>query len=92
MGDRRNERKNRPNPESYEDSLTSSVFTDLRLRSDDFKIESGRGKTFLSGQRIVWITLTHLPTGRKVSGKTNTTKKGAERATVKLLRSLLESF
>ncbi len=92
MGDRRPKSKNRSNAESLEGSTLSDVFADLSLRPGDFKVESGRGKSFLSGQRIVWITVSHLPSGRQVSGKRNTTKKGAERETMNLLKSLLESL
>jgi hypothetical protein len=68
------------------------VFAELGLDSSDFDVQSGGGKSFLSGQRIVWMTVTHRPTGRKVSGKIGTTKRGADRQHDVLLRTLLRSF
>lgn len=68
------------------------VFAELGLDAADFDVQSGRGKSFLSGQRIVFMSVTHRPTGRKVSGKIGTTKKGADRQRDVLLRTLLRSF
>ena len=90
MGDRRP--KKRSTHRSNDRPARPDVFADCALNAADFDVQSGGGKSFLSGQRIVWMTVTHLPTGRKVSGKVDTTKKGAPRQEDMLLRSLLRSF
>ena len=51
------------------------LFASLSLRSDDFVVEWGRGKSMLSQQRIVWVKVRHKPSGRAVEGKISTSKK-----------------
>jgi len=70
----------------------SDVFALYGLSASDFEVESGGGKSFLSKQRLVWMTVKHRATGRTVSGKIGTTKKGADRQHDELLRVLLGSF
>lgn len=53
------------------------VFAECGLNAKDFAVELGGGKSILSGHRLVWMTLTNLPTGRKVSGKISTLKRRA---------------
>jgi hypothetical protein len=68
------------------------VFADCDLNAAEFDVKSGGGKSFLSGQRLVWMTVTHRPSGRKVSGKIGTAKRAADRQHDVLLRYLLQSF
>jgi hypothetical protein len=88
MGDRRPKKRVR----AADPPARPDVFAECGLSYADFDVQSGRGKSFLSGQRVVFMTVTHLPTGRTVSGKIGTTKKGADRQHDELLRSLLRSF
>lgn len=90
MGDRRP--KKRATSHSADRPGGPDVFAECGLNAADFEVQSGGGKSFLSGQRIVWMTVTHRPTGRKASGKIGTTKKGAGRQRDVLLRCLLRSF
>jgi hypothetical protein len=90
MGDRRPKKRDRTQPSSQ--PPRRDVFAEYGLSHADFDVESGRGKSFLSGQRIVWMTIKHLPSGRSVSGKIGTTKKGADLQRDELLRILLQSF
>jgi hypothetical protein len=90
MGDRHPKKRDRQQPSGR--PLRGDVFAEYGLSHADFYVESGRGKSFLSGQRIVWMTVKHLPSGRKVSGKIGTTKKGADQQRDELLRILLQSF
>jgi hypothetical protein len=90
MGDRRP--KKRPKKQTGDQPARPDVFAECGLNYADFDVASGGGKSFLSGQRIVWMTVTHRPTGRTVSGKIGTTKKGADRQHDALLRELLRSF
>jgi len=90
MGHRRQKKRARP---QYHNQLTRrDVFAECGLNAGDFEVESGRGKSFLSGQRLVWMTVTHRATGRKVSGKIGTLKREADRQEDVLLRYLLRSF
>lgn len=68
------------------------VFAEFGLDAAEFDVESGRGKSILSGQRLVWMTVTHRPSGRKVSGKIGTSKRDAARQCKVLLRELLAPF
>ncbi len=67
-------------------------FAEFGLNCADFEVRSGFGLSFLAHQRIVWMSVTHLPSGRKVSGKIGTTKKGKDAQHDLLLRILLQSF
>lgn len=90
MGDRRP--KKRYPRGACQGRNTGDVFAELGLNPADFEIQSGGGKSFLSKSRLVWMSVTHRPTGRKVEGKIGTTKKGADRQHDALLRELLRSF
>ena len=90
MGGRRRKIRDQRN-EAGGGTAFSKVFAEFQLRPEDFKVDWGRGKSFLSGQRIVWMTLTELSTGRQLKGKIGTTKKAAEAHSAELLRSLLRS-
>jgi hypothetical protein len=90
MGDRRP--KKRAPHRTGDRPDRPDVFAEFGLKAADFEVHSGGGKSFLSGQRLVWMSVTHLPTGRKVTGKIGTTKKGAERQHDVLLRLLLRYF
>jgi hypothetical protein len=68
------------------------VFAECGLEAADFEVRAGRGKSFLSGQRLVLMTVTHRPSGRKVSGQIGTGKRTAEHQREVLLRLLLRSF
>jgi hypothetical protein len=68
------------------------VFAEFGLNPADFEVRAGFGLSFLAHQRIVWMSVTHWPTGRKVSGKIGTTKKGKDAQRDLLLRILLRSF
>jgi len=68
------------------------VFAECGLAAPDFEVEYGSGKSFLSGQRIVWMRVKHRPSGRAVSGKIGTTKKGVDQQHNELMRVLLRSF
>jgi hypothetical protein len=68
------------------------VFAEFGLKAADFEVRSGFGLSFIAHQRIVWMSLTHRPSGRKVSGKIGTTKKGKDAQRELLLRILLRSF
>lgn len=91
MGDRRPKKRKRPATGDSRPGGTDP-FAEAGLDYADFDVQAGGGKSFLSGQRVVWMTVTHLPTGRRVSGKVGTTKKGAARQEDALLRELLRSF
>lgn len=90
MGDRRP--KKRAKRQAGDRPAGTDVFAECGLNAADFEVHSGGGKSFLSGQRIVWMTVKHLPTGRTVSGKIGTTKKEACHQREALLRTLLRSF
>jgi hypothetical protein len=90
MGDRRP--KKRAKLRHSERPPRRDVFAECGLNAADFVVQSGGGKSFLSGQRFVLMTVTHRPTGRKVSGKIGTTKRGAGSQQDVLLRELLRSF
>lgn len=90
MGDRRP--KKRAARTTSDPPVSQDVFASCGLISADFDVASGGGKSFLSSQRVVWMTVTHRPTGRKVSGKIGTTKKNADRQHDELLRTLLRTF
>jgi hypothetical protein len=90
MGDRRP--KKRAKPPAPDEPAGADVFAAFGLAAADFEVETGGGKSFLSGQRIVWMTVRHRATGRIVSGKIGTTKRDAERQHDELLRTLLGSF
>jgi hypothetical protein len=90
MGDRRPKKRAKGGP--AEPAAGPDVYEEFGLTAADFEVNSGGGKSFLSGQRIVWMTVRHRPTGRTVSGKIGTTKKGAGRQETELLRILLQSF
>jgi hypothetical protein len=68
------------------------VFAEFGLNRADFEVRSGFGLSFLAHQRIVWMSVTHRPSGRAVSGKIGTTKKGKDAQHDRLLRILLQSF
>lgn len=87
MGDRR------PKKRANTDRPTKpDVFAEFGLNPTDFDVQSGFGLAFIAHQRIVWMSVTHRTTGRKVSGKIGTTKKGKDAQHDQLLRSLLQSF
>ncbi len=87
MGDRR------PNQRSPKPPTTPrDVFAECGLVAAEFEVESGGGQSFLNKERLVGMTVTHRPSGRKVSGKIGTTKRGSGRQADVLLRSLLRSF
>lgn len=67
-------------------------FAEFGLNPADFEVRSGFGLSFLAHRRIVWMSVTHRLTGRKVSGKIGTTKKGKDSQHDLLLRILLRSF
>lgn len=68
------------------------VFAEFGLNAHEFEVQSGFGLAFIAHQRIVWMSVTHRPTGRKVSGKIGTTKKGKDAQHDRLLHILLQSF
>jgi hypothetical protein len=68
------------------------AFAEFGLNRADFEVRSGFGLSFIAHQRIVWTSVTHRPTGRQVSGKIGTTKKGKDAQREALLRLLLRSF
>lgn len=68
------------------------IFAELNLQPSDFEIRSGQGKSFLSGQRLIWMEVTERKTGRRHSGKSGTSKKATDIQTQKLLRQLLSEF
>jgi hypothetical protein len=90
VGDRRPKKRAKPPPGDR--PARRDPFAECGLNAANFEVSSGRGKSFLSGQRIVWMAVTHRPTGRKVSGKIGTTKRGAGSQQDVLLRYLLRSF
>ena len=90
MGDRRP--KNRAGHRSGDPPMTPDVFAECGLNEAEFEVIFGRGKSFLSGQRLVFMAVTHRPTGRKVSGTIGTGKKKWARQHDVLLRELLQSF
>ena len=90
MGDRRP--KKRARSQTGDRSDGPDVFAEFGLNPSDFDVQSGFGLAFIAHQRIVWMSVTHRPTGRKVSGKIGTTKKGKDAQHDRLLRMLLESF
>jgi hypothetical protein len=90
MGDRRPKKRSKPTP--VEGSGGPDVFAEFGLSYADFDVDYGGGKSFLSGQRIVFMTVRHRVSGRTVSGKIGTTKKGKDRQRDELLRVLLRSF
>ncbi len=65
------------------------VFAEFGLNPADFEVRSGFGLSFIAHQRIVWMSVTHRPTGRKVAGKIGTTKRGKDAQREVLLRILL---
>jgi hypothetical protein len=89
MGDRRPPKRSR---HKLTNPARPDVFAECGLDRADFVVVSGGGKSFLANQRIVWMRLTHRPSGRTASGKIGTTKKGYDRSHDELLRILLRSF
>ena len=90
MSDRRPKKRAKSSP--ADKPTGSDMFAAFGLAAADFEVKSGGGKSFLAGQRIVWMTVRHRSSGRTVSGKIGTTKRGAERQHDELLRVLLRSF
>jgi hypothetical protein len=90
MGDRRDRKRARR--AAGDRPARPDPFAESGLDPADFEVDSGFGLSFLAHQRIVWMSVTHRPTGRKVSGKIGTTKKGKEAQHDQLLRFLLRSF
>ncbi len=90
MGDRHPKKRAKPLP--ADEPAGSDVFAEFGLSHADFDVDYGRGKSFLSGQRIVFMTVRHRSSGRTVSGKIGTTKWAADRQRDELLRVLLPSF
>lgn len=68
------------------------VFAGLSLRSDDFVVEWGRGKSVQRQQRLVWMKVRHNPSGRVVEGKISTSKKKYELKRQELLCDLLRKL
>ena len=89
VGDRRSKKRAGP---STEGQTGPDVFSEFGLSCVDFDVDCGGGKSFLSGQRIVYMTVRHRASGRTVSGKIGTTKRGTARQRDQLLRTLLRSF
>jgi hypothetical protein len=89
MGERRPKKRYPRGPIS---PSVQDVFAACGLNAADFEVQYGGGKSFLSKQRLVWMTVTHRPTGRKVSGKIGTLKRRADHQRNVLLRELLQSF
>ena len=90
MGDRRPKRRTKHQATARPSG--PDVFAEFGLSAADFEIESGGGKSVISGQRIVWMIVRHRVTGRTTKGKIGTTKKGAAQQYDVLLRILLRSF
>ena len=88
MGDRRSKKRAGP----AEGQTGPDVFAEFGLSCADFDMDDGGGKSFLSGHRIVYMTVRHRASGRTVSGKITTTKRGTDRQRDELLRTLLRSI
>ncbi|MDB5388550.1 MAG: hypothetical protein JWM11_4196 [Planctomycetaceae bacterium] len=89
MGDRRSKKRGGPPAERQ---AGPDVFAEFGLSCADFDVDYGGGKSFLSGQRIVYMTVRHRASGRTASGKIGTTKRDADHQRDELLCTLLRSF
>jgi hypothetical protein len=88
MGDRRQKKR----VKAAAEPSRPDVFAEYRLNAAEFDVDWGKGQGAITKQHIVYMHIRHIPSGRVVSGKIGTTKKGAESQRDKLLRTLLQSF
>jgi hypothetical protein len=88
MGDRRPKRRATPAAVP----ARPDVFAEYAMDATEFEVESGKGQGAITKQHIVWMRVRHKASGRVVSGKIGSTKKGFDRQHDELLRALLRSF
>lgn len=95
MGDRRPKKrlKRSSRGESRNPPPPPAVYAEYGLDHADFEVQGGDdGKSVLTGQWIMGMSVKHLPSGRTVWGETGTTKRGGGDEWDGLLRALLRPF
>lgn len=88
MGDRRPKKR----VKAAAEPSRPDVFAEFGLTAAEFEVDAGKGQGAITKQHIVWMHVRHKASGRVVSGKIGSTKKGYDRQHDELLRALLQSF